>query len=160
MLKVNGSQPKAVTLKGIDTNHEPDVTELRQSIVTGSLAALSNRSADEHDGLLLGEELASELNLKIGDTVDVVTGEFQTTLYGFMPRARPMTVVGTFKFGFYEIDSSQALMTIAAATNLFSRDGPDMIQLRLANMDDAPAVRDRFREGTGSSGRTSVIGRS
>lgn len=62
-----------------------------------------------------------------------------------------MTVVGTFKFGFYEIDSSQALMTLPVATSLFNRDGPDMIQLRLANMDDAPAVRDRLREELGTA---------
>lgn len=145
-----GLQPKFVTLKGIDLDHEPDVTDISKSMVSGSLGALT-RGPDEFDGVLLGVELANELNVKVGDMVDVFTAEIGWTPLGGAPRQRPMTVVGTFKFGFYEIDSSQALITLKSAASLLHREGPDMIQLRLARMDDAPAVRDRLREELGTA---------
>jgi lipoprotein-releasing system permease protein len=150
LLTAGSQSPKAVTLKGIDVEHEPEVTDLQQAMVTGSLAALTNRSPDEKDGVILGEEVARSLGVSVGDTVMVVTSELTPTPMGFVPRPHPLAVVGTFKFGFFQIDDSHALISMVAAKDLFSRDGPDMMQLRLARMDDAPAVRDQLRQELGA----------
>jgi len=150
LLTAGNTNPKAVTLKGIDVDHEPDVTDLQQAMVTGSLQALTNRSPEEKDGVILGEEVARALGVSVGDIVTVVTSELTPTPMGFVPRPHPLAVVGTFKFGFFQIDDSHALISMAAAKDLFSRDGPDMMQLRLTRMDDAPAVRDRLRQELGA----------
>ena len=144
------SDQKAVTIKGIDPAREPGVTEIAKAMVSGSLDALTAARPDTAeevtlDGIVLGEELARAMAVKRGDVVDVVTAGPTTTVLGRVPvRYRPFKVVGTFKFGFYEVDSTWALISLAAAESFFDRDGADMVQLRLARIDDASAMRQQL----------------
>jgi lipoprotein-releasing system permease protein len=128
---------------------EREVTDIASAIVSGSLGALTPARPDTPDevtldGIVLGAELAKSLDAKVNDIVDVLTPEMTATPYGLAPRTRPFRVVGTFKFGFYEIDSTWAMMSLPVAMSFLNRDGADMIQLRLAQMDAAPAMRDEL----------------
>ena len=143
LLTVGGqTAPKAITLKGIDPEHEVDVTDLRRAVVSGSLEALTTRRPEQKDGVILGEEVARALGVTLGDSVTLMTSELTPTPMGFLPPLRPLEVVGTFRFGFYQIDDSFALVTMQTAEDVLGRDGPDMMQLRLARMDDAPMFRE------------------
>jgi lipoprotein-releasing system permease protein len=71
-------------------------------------------------------------------------------LTGLAPHLRPLEVVGIFKLGFFAIDESYALVSLQTAAELLNRDGPDMMQLRLASIDDAPAFRSRLQEELGA----------
>jgi lipoprotein-releasing system permease protein len=149
LLSHGSADPKFVTLKGIDPVREPEVTDVAKSMVAGSLGALTPATPDSTDqvtldGIVLGEELARSVDAKVGDVVDVLSPEVTATVYGFSPRLRPFKVVGTFKFGFYEIDSTWAMVALPVAQNFLHRDGADMIQLRLNSMDDAPAMREQL----------------
>jgi lipoprotein-releasing system permease protein len=73
-----------------------------------------------------------------------LTPDAVPTLLGFQAHIRPMQVVGTFKFGFEEVDTSQALMSLTDAAQLLNRGGVDMLQLRLDQMDQAPEIRERL----------------
>jgi lipoprotein-releasing system permease protein len=145
-----GGDPKYVTLKGIDPAREPQVTDVTRSIIAGSLEALTPAKPDTPDevtldGIVLGEELAKSLDAKVGDVVDVLTLQPTTTVFAQLPgRLRVFRVVGLFKFGFYEIDSTWAMISLPSAMSFFNRDGADMIQLRLSRIDAAPAMRDQL----------------
>jgi len=152
LMTAGGGTPKAVTLKGIDVATEDGVTDLEAAMVSGSMAAL-RRGPDEKDGVLLGVDLARELGVSVGDTVDVVTPSEVRTILGSFPHTRALTVVGTFSFRFYEIDSSQAFVLLSTATELLGLAGPDMMPLRLVDMDDAPAMRERLQEELGAAYR-------
>lgn len=136
-----GGQSLGVTLKGIDPRHEREVTDLDKAMVAGSADALLNRPPDARDAMLLGADLAVLLGVQVGDVVDVLSRETTSTLVGIFPRKRFFEVVGIFRFGFYEVDHTQAFISLASAQDFLNRTGPDLMQVRLANLDDAPRIR-------------------
>jgi lipoprotein-releasing system permease protein len=147
-----GTEASFVKLKGIDPAHERQVADLDKAIRTGSASALSNRPEDAREGIILGDELATTLGVAVGDTVTVLTPEGTLTPFlGPIPKSALLTVVGTFHFGFYEYDSSWALLAMAEAEHLFRKAVPDLIQLRLANMDDAPAMKKKLQTQLGGT---------
>jgi lipoprotein-releasing system permease protein len=58
-----------------------------------------------------------------------------------MPHMKPLEVVGTFKFGFYQTDRTYALVTLETAGSLLNKPGPDMMQLKVADLDRSEALR-------------------
>jgi lipoprotein-releasing system permease protein len=56
------------------------------------------------------------------------------------PRIRVLQVVAIVKFGFYQVDQAAGFISLQAAASLLGKDGPDMMQLRLTNLEDATAV--------------------
>ncbi|MEO8480979.1 MAG: ABC transporter permease [Acidobacteriota bacterium] len=150
MMQAGHGQAQFAMLKGIDPALEPTVTDLRTAMVTGSVEALSNRPEDARDGVLLGADLAKTLGVQVGDQVDVVTPESTSTPIGLVPKRRVLDVVGTFQFGFYEVDTQYALIGLRQAGELLGRDGPDMLQLRVTRLDDAVAIRKQLEQRLGA----------
>ncbi len=150
VLTMPPSVSQGVTLKGIDPEREPSVTDIGSAMVSGSLKALTHRTVEQKDGVVLGEALARTLRVGVGDTVTAVTPEFERTLGGLKPRFRALEVVGIFSLNFHEVDSTHALVSLQTAADLLNREGPDMMQLRLANMDDAIAVRESLQQELGA----------
>lgn len=149
LAQYRGSDDKFVTLKGIDPAREPEVTDIGRAMVTGKLTDLYPPRPDTEeevslDRIVLGDELARAMGVHVGDVIDIISPEPTSTFIGLTVSRRPFQVVGTFKFGFYEIDNTWALMSLPAAMSFLKRDGADMIQLRLADVDQAPAFRDRL----------------
>src|SRR5262245_55953848 len=65
-----------VSLKGIDPALEPGVTDVGRSMVEGSVAALDAPAmGDDPPGILLGADLAKDLELHVGDSVSILTPE-------------------------------------------------------------------------------------
>jgi lipoprotein-releasing system permease protein len=149
LIQAASRQVQFAMLKGIDPAREPDVTDIETSLVTGSLDDLVNRPPDAFEGVLLGSDLARALGVERGDLIDVLTPDMISTPVGMVPRKRPMQVVGTVRFGFYEIDNTQAFVALDSAMSLLGRSGPDMMQLRLEDMDEAPSVRARLQQELG-----------
>ena len=140
-----------VTLKGIDPRREPTVTAVAAAMRSGSLDALTARPAGAPEGIVLGADLAQSLRVTLGDRVTVVTTEVTLVpLMSPLPKTRTLEIVGTFKFGFYEYDSAYGLVSMPTAEALLNRPGPDMIQLGLARLDDAPAIRETLQEKLGA----------
>jgi lipoprotein-releasing system permease protein len=133
-------QAQFAMLKGIDPALEPTVTDIRSAMVDGSIDALANRSPEAHDGIVLGADLARTLGVKVGDVVDVSTAEQVSTPMGLVSRRRPLEVVGTFRFGEFEVDNQFGLVLLSTAGQLLDRDGPDMLQLRVDRLDAAQAI--------------------
>ncbi len=131
----------AVQLKGIDPAREPQVTEIQQSLVSGSLEALVNRPPDARDAIVLGADLARTLGVTVGDAVTLYTPRLVGGPGFSLPKARRLDVVATVRFGFYQTDSSAAFLSLEDAAEMLGRDGPDLIQLRLADIHQAPRIR-------------------
>jgi lipoprotein-releasing system permease protein len=140
-----------VSFKGIDPALEPAVTDIASSMRRGSLAALAHRPEGAKDGVVLGLDLAETLHVDLGDLVWAVTAESTSTPFSTfrLPRQRPLEVVGIFKFGYDEVDTQMALVSLDTAASLLNREGPDMLELRLADMDAAPRIRDELQEQLG-----------
>jgi lipoprotein-releasing system permease protein len=86
----------------------------------------------------------------VGDSVMLLSPRGVITPGRMMPMVRYYAVVGILKFGYYDTDASAAFVTLASAERVLGTDGPSLIQLRLADMDDAPRVRQVLEASLGT----------
>jgi lipoprotein-releasing system permease protein len=144
-----GREPKFITLKGVDPALEPLVTDVTKATRSGSFDALAHVSEGGRPGIVLGADLATSLGVTLGDVIKVVVSKGTLSPFGMVPGHEDFTVVGTVEFGFYEVDTNQGFIAMDVAKHLLGRTSPDLIQLRLANMDDAPRLREELQRRLG-----------
>lgn len=113
-------------IRGVLPAEEQQVTDVQQHMKVGALAALK---PGEY-GIVLGDELAKALDVKLGDRVVAVVAQGAVTAAGINPRMRRFTVVGIFAIGMYEYDRNYAYIHLQDAQRLF-RLGDDITGLRL-----------------------------
>jgi lipoprotein-releasing system permease protein len=134
----SGKNVSGVVLRGIDVATDAKVTNLHKSIVEGSLSALDDSTA-KTPSLVIGKELAKNLGLFLGDTVDVISPMGNITPFGMMPKLRRFRVAGIFNTGMFEYDSTLAYVSLAEAQQfLGTGDVVTGIQLK---------VRDVYKTG-------------
>ncbi len=133
LLTSSADQQAPVTLKGIDPALEPSVTDVRQAMKQGSLDEV-RQPADRMDGIVLGVDLATTLEVKVGDTVRLITPDEIVTPIGVTPHRRAFKVVGIFSLGLYEFDSEYALVDLPVAERMFGKDRPQFLEVRLDDM--------------------------
>jgi lipoprotein-releasing system permease protein len=139
-----------ITVKGIDPRLEPSVTEVARVMTKGSIQTLASAGPDEVDGIVLGKEVATQLNVDVGDSVRLLTQQGTLSPFGMSPRLRRFRVVGIFSLGFYEFDT-YGLVALDVAKRLFDKDTVDLIQLRLDDIWMAPQIASSIAETLGSS---------
>jgi lipoprotein-releasing system permease protein len=132
-----GASP--VQIKGVDPALEANVTDVQRTMKAGSLDALANRG-DGIPGIVLGQDLATSLGVGVGDSVQVLTLEGVLTPMGNRPLPRRRQVVGLFKLGLYEFDSTYAFVSLQDGMRLFDKPQADFIQLRVSDVYRAPQV--------------------
>jgi lipoprotein-releasing system permease protein len=135
------AQNAPVTVKGIDPQLEPTVTEIRTAMREGSLDAIRS-TPEEMDGIVLGIDLAKGLEVRVGDTVRLLTPDQVLTPFAPMPRTRAFKVVGIFSLGLFEFDSEYAMVDLQVAERVFGKEHPDFMQVRLDDMFASQAVAD------------------
>lgn len=145
-----------IIVKGVDLRQERMVTTVARDIQP-ALERIPDAVGDSLPGVVLGVEVASRLRAKSGDTVVLATlhGAIQSPL-GLVPRLRSFRVVGIFESGLFEYDSSLAYVSMAAAQELFDTPGITGIQVRIADLFQAPKVaKEIVREAGGYPFRSS-----
>jgi len=134
-----GGRARGVVLKGVD----PDL-ERRTGGALRDMAAGSSDLASQPDGieaLLVGRILADELKISAGDYVSLTSPQGNLTPFGMLPRSRRFRVTGIFDSGFYDYDANWAFVTMASAQALAGvGDVASLLEVRIANLDDANAV--------------------
>jgi lipoprotein-releasing system permease protein len=133
LLTAGPDHPAPVTIKGIDPDLEVTVTDIRKAMRAGSLDAIRS-GPEEMDGIVLGTDLASTLDVHVGDSVRLLTPDQIMTPFAPMAHVRAFKVVGIFSLGLYEFDSEYALVDLPVAERVFGKDQPQFMQLRLDDM--------------------------
>jgi lipoprotein-releasing system permease protein len=103
---------QGVFLKGILPESETRMSALAKNIVQGDLGRFTRYSRDtagsEADPplppIIVGNELADALGLRIGDNVQVISAETTTTPMGQDQRTGSFTLVAIFSSGLYDLD--------------------------------------------------------
>ncbi|MBU1627209.1 lipoprotein-releasing ABC transporter permease subunit, partial [bacterium] len=151
MIKAEGVQ--GILIRGIDPEMEKNVSVLRDNIISGSLDSLmSNASGDGENGILLGYELANMIGAdRIGDEVKIISPyNMKTTPFGETPQMRKFKVVGIFKSGYYEYDTSLGYINIKTAQSFFSLgDRINGIEVKIENIFQAKKISDEIIERIG-----------
>jgi len=127
---LQGTRVTGAVIRGVLPEAEPKVSEIDRKMLKGKLEDLKSGRF----GIILGNELAMQLGVGLGDKVTVITPEVAATPVGAVPRYKRFEVVGTFSVGFQEYDEGLAVMHIDDAERLFLLDGPTGIRLKLDDM--------------------------
>ncbi|MCE9658469.1 MAG: lipoprotein-releasing ABC transporter permease subunit [Burkholderiales bacterium] len=144
-LIAHGDDMRGVIVRGIVPEQEATVTDLAAKLKDTTLARLVPGAW----GVVLGVELARALGVREGDKVTIVLPGGQVTPAGVVPRLKSLTVVGTFDAGHYEYDSGLALVHLDDAARLFRSEGPSGVQLRLADLNQAPRIAAELAQSLG-----------
>ena len=134
-LLARGEDMKGALVRGIDPDHEAEVTDLAAAnpAVLAQLVPGAFR-------VVLGAELARSLGVRVGDVVTLIAPAGQVTPAGVVPRLKQMTVAGTFDSGHYEYDSALVMLHHEDAQRIFRLEGPTGIRLKLADLHQARSV--------------------
>jgi lipoprotein-releasing system permease protein len=143
-----GGAQTFVAFKGVDPALEPDVTDIDDALLSGSLDAMAE-DEDGRPGVLIGEALARTLGVSTGETLGLIAPQGTLTPMGVMPRVRRVRVAGVYRLGLNEYDSQYAFMSLDLAGRLMGKVVPDLLQLRIEDLDAAPAVAARIPDALG-----------
>ena len=124
-------------LRGIDPTLEAEVADLERLTAAGSFAALAPRAYQA----VLGEELATELGVGVGDVITLMVAEGTVTPAGLLPRLRRFTVGGIFRAGMYEFDRRFVFIHMDDAARLLRyADSVTGLRLRVTDLFSAANV--------------------
>lgn len=135
-IAMRGQVLRGVQVRGVDPQTEPRVSDLVGQMVVGQLDNLKPGGF----GLVIGQTLANILNVVVGDTLMLLAPQGSVSPAGFSPRMRQFTVVGIYRSGHFEYDSSLVFAQAQDAARLFRDTGTAGVRLRVADMHKAPAV--------------------
>jgi lipoprotein-releasing system permease protein len=108
------SRNTGAVIKGIEEN-EFKITNILKSLKYGSFDIGGSK-------IVLGEELAKNLGVFIGDEVVLVSPKFDLIASGILPKMKKFKVSGIINTGYYEYDSSLAFIDINDARTFFNKD--------------------------------------
>lgn len=131
-----GDRVIGTMVEGVDPKEEVKASEVASTMPAGTLDSLTPGSFHA----VIGSVLAARLGVALGDKIALVVPQGTTTPAGMIPRVRTLTVSGIFTAGHFEYDSTMLFMNIEDAAALFRTGGPMGVRVRVADMQEAPAV--------------------
>jgi lipoprotein-releasing system permease protein len=147
-----GARSGGGMIKGVIPVDEREVGDLLQSVTEGSAKDLEpvgaagthvpelgrgtpgSAAVQAVPPIVIGKDLAETIGAGVGDDVLVTSPQGELTPLGLVPRYQRFRVVGIFKSGFYQYDSSYTFVRLADAQKLFSE--PDLISVISFKVDD------------------------
>ncbi len=149
------------TLRGVEVGNNKVLTELRNTLESGSLAGLSEshavqivdhgqRRTVDLPGAIIGRSLAYDLGLRVGDPMILISPASLANGLG-APRLKRFVVAGYFHSGMYEFDASLVFVNLKNGRALLA-DDPQLqsgLEARLHNLLDAPKVRAEVQKMAG-----------
>ena len=132
---------KGVILKGVDKN-ENKINEFFKNYI--SEGKLSNF---DQNNVFIGSELAFNLNLKVGDTLSLMSSTFVATPLGSLPKQENFKVAGVFRTGFIEFDQNIIFLNISDALSIFDKEDKDQnIEIYLEKPLEANSYKDKIQK--------------
>jgi lipoprotein-releasing system permease protein len=131
-----------ISLKGVDPTLEPKVTDIQRAMLRGKIDALNPPDEESLPGILLGRNLANQLGLDVGETATLLVPQGTLSPMGMIPRTRSVRVAGIYALGLYEFDAAYGFVSLEFAERLLGKAAPDLIELRVADIDNAPSISD------------------
>lgn len=127
--------------------------DFTKSVTSGSLAGL-----EQGEGIVLGERLARNLRVSVGDAVTLISPQGHSTIAGFVPRMKDYRVIATLKLGVHQLDGSLILMPFEEAQVYFKLvtaegRGISNYEIMLNDLNDADRVAYEVQQRVGPGTR-------
>ncbi len=97
-------------IKGVKLADLENKKLISNNILDGKLSAIS-----EKNSVIIGSTIANNMNLRVGDTLKIISAETNETILGAIPRIKTYKVGGIFSSGLYEYDSTTIFMNYQMA---------------------------------------------
>ena len=134
---ISNDKAKGVILKGINKNEKKITQFLKKNIIKGKIEGFNKKS------ILIGSELAFNLNLKEGDFTSLMSSAFVATPLGNLPKQENFRVAGIFNTGFLEFDQNIIFLNIDDSLSIFDKDFKDQnIEIYLKD----PLKADKYKK--------------
>ncbi|QCI68869.1 lipoprotein-releasing ABC transporter permease subunit [Phreatobacter stygius] len=114
----------------------------RLPLISSSIKQGGLEDFDTTEGVMVGQRLANQLSLRLGDMLTLVSSKGASTPMGTTPRIKAYPIVAIFEVGMTEYDSAFVFMPFAEAQAYFNRDG-DATSIEVYT--DNPDQVDRYR---------------
>jgi len=137
---------------GIDRATSPPQTEIGGTVIEGSAAELFDEAAVPNDfaPVVVGSELAARTGLKVGDVAQLVgtrTGFSSTT-----ESKRNVHVVGIFRLGLFEYDSTWIYLPLETASTISGEaHAAAVVGVQVGNIYDVKSTAAQVKQLLGSS---------
>ena len=118
-IALNSNNAKGVILKGVNKS-EKNISIFFENFITHG----DFKNFDASD-VLIGSELAFNLNLKEGDKLSLMSSAFVSTPLGSLPKQENFKIAGIFNTGFLEFDQNIIFLNIEDALSIFDKEVKD-----------------------------------
>ncbi len=141
MLNVDG-EVRGVSLQGVMPELQTTIGTIEEHM-TGSF----NDLQEGENGIILGQTLAQDLGVKVGEDVIAISLRSLTMDSGEMPTLQGFKVIGTFKLDMKIYDSTMAFIHLSDAAAMLEMDNRvSGVRLQLDDMLKAPMISDLIYE--------------
>jgi len=130
-----------VLVRGIE---EADIKRLPG--IAGHVRVGTLNGFDTAGGVAIGQRLADNLNLRVGDKIKLLSANGAQTPFGVAPRVKSYTVDAVFQIGMAEFDGIFVYMPLPEAQAYFNEDKQaSVIELFLHDPEKIDSVRDAIQ---------------
>ncbi len=141
------AQPAAV--RGINADILRQTPLIRDNIKAGSLASFG-QGAYGGDGILIGQDLAHDLDVAVNDELQLCTLSGSATAFGSAPTCKTYTIIGLFQSGVSQFDEGYIYMPLTQAQLFFGREDEwDVVEIMVDHPDQIGRFHDPLRRAAG-----------
>ena len=127
-IAISNDKAKGLILKGVNVEEEKIKEFFKKNLTSGKIENFKNNS------VFIGTELAFNLNLKEGESINLMSSAFIATPLGGLPKQENFKIAGTFNTGFLEFDQNIVFLNIQDALSIFDKSPKDQnIELYLTD---------------------------
>jgi len=118
-------------------NTAEDIQRLKPKLVAGALDPLKAGASE----VAIGAQLASNLGIRVGDTLTIINPKGRSTPFGTVPREIAYRVAAIFEIGVFDFDERFVVMPIEdAQTLLLAGDAIGMIEVQVTDPDKVSEI--------------------
>jgi lipoprotein-releasing system permease protein len=107
------NESRGILIKGISSQDLATKKQLLEKLI-GNIADFN-----EQDAMLVGKEVATSLNLGIGDKIKLIVPQTTSSILGSIPRSKEFKIVGIFNSGLSDYDSLNTFIPLSTAQKMF-----------------------------------------
>ena len=138
---MNKQMAKGIIIKGLDQKNERNKKFLKKVIIEGK------KNKIEKGEVILGKQLAIELDLVVGDKINLLSSSFIDTPFGGVPKQDSYLIKAIFNSGFFEFDQSVVFLNLEETLSFFNKN-EDFVNLEvyLKNPLKANEIKNKLEE--------------
>ncbi len=147
-----GAHAGGAVLKGIVPEHEKRASDLLKMVgpAATKLEPAAPNAPRALPPVILGKELATDLEATVGSVVTATSPQGDLTPFGLVPKFMQFEVVGILNSGFYDYDKSWGLIRLSDAQRLETLgDVISVIEFKVTDIDRADQVARQIEQAAG-----------